>query len=157
MLALRVWVGTYANWLARFFRMLSMGRASRAAQDWALRRAARKMRGPELLWPENWGGGWDHGADAFQPEADEAEAPALADVQGVLARAGKLQAVASSEGPTPMPAVADTAPEPEARKPAKKPSKAKPTKKAAKTAKSAKPGKDVKDHDDGDDSVQAAE
>ena len=36
MLALRVWLGTYVGWLARALAALSMGRASRAARDWAL-------------------------------------------------------------------------------------------------------------------------
>ena len=31
---------------------LSMGRSSRAARDWALRRAARKVKAPILLWDE---------------------------------------------------------------------------------------------------------
>ncbi len=50
MLALRVWVTTYANWLSRGLARLSMGRASQAAQDWALQRAARRVRAPEILW-----------------------------------------------------------------------------------------------------------
>ncbi|MEM1064054.1 MAG: efflux RND transporter permease subunit [Pseudomonadota bacterium] len=50
MLALRVWVTTYAAWLSRGLARLSMGRASRAAQDWALQRAARRVRAPEILW-----------------------------------------------------------------------------------------------------------
>jgi multidrug efflux pump len=50
MLALRVWVTSYAKWLARALARLSMGRASRAAQDWALQRAARKVGIPEILW-----------------------------------------------------------------------------------------------------------
>ncbi|MEM0949047.1 MAG: efflux RND transporter permease subunit [Pseudomonadota bacterium] len=50
MLALRVWVVTYAKWIARALERLSMGRASRAAQDWALQRAARRIAAPEILW-----------------------------------------------------------------------------------------------------------
>ncbi|MEL6643936.1 MAG: efflux RND transporter permease subunit [Pseudomonadota bacterium] len=50
MLALRVWVTTYAKWLSRLLARLSMGRASRAAQDWALQRAARRVQAPEILW-----------------------------------------------------------------------------------------------------------
>ncbi len=50
MLALRVWVTTYARWIARALARLSMGRASRAAQDWALQRAARRVKAPEILW-----------------------------------------------------------------------------------------------------------
>ena len=51
MLALRVWLGTYAGWLFRLLARLSLGSASRAGRDWALARAARRMRAPELLWP----------------------------------------------------------------------------------------------------------
>ncbi|MCZ4354061.1 efflux RND transporter permease subunit [Roseovarius aestuarii] len=50
MLALRVWAGTYVQWLARALAALSMGRSSRAARDWALQRAARRARAPELIW-----------------------------------------------------------------------------------------------------------
>ncbi|SEO28711.1 multidrug efflux pump [Salinihabitans flavidus] len=50
MLALRVWAGRYAMWLAMLLARLSMGRSSRAARDWALRRAAKKVRHPEILW-----------------------------------------------------------------------------------------------------------
>ena len=52
MLALRVWLGTYAGWLARALAALLMGRASRAAQDWALVRAARRVRAPEIIWED---------------------------------------------------------------------------------------------------------
>ena len=50
MLALRVWVTTYAVWISRLLARLSMGRASQAAQDWALQRAARRVAAPEILW-----------------------------------------------------------------------------------------------------------
>ncbi len=50
MLALRVWITTYAKWIARLLQRLSMGRASRAAQDWALQRSARRVKAPEILW-----------------------------------------------------------------------------------------------------------
>ncbi len=52
MLALRVWFVTYILWMARLLARLSMGRSSRAAQDWALRRAARRIRAPEILWED---------------------------------------------------------------------------------------------------------
>ena len=92
MLALRVWFSTYVGWLSRLLKVLSMGRASKAAQDWALRRAARRIRAPELLWPED----WDADTHAFQPEADEDDAPGLDDVKAVLTRAGKLESVAAT-------------------------------------------------------------
>ncbi|MDA5555543.1 efflux RND transporter permease subunit [Shimia sp. MMG029] len=52
MLALRVWASTYFGWLMQLLARLSMGRASRAGQDWALRREARKVRHPVLLWDD---------------------------------------------------------------------------------------------------------
>ena len=56
MLALRIWLGTYAGWLARALAALSMGRASRAAQDWSLERAARRVRAPEIIWDDGTAG-----------------------------------------------------------------------------------------------------
>ena len=52
MLALRVWAETYAKWIARLLARLSFGRGSRAAQDWALRRAARRLKSPEIVWDD---------------------------------------------------------------------------------------------------------
>ncbi|WP_407493546.1 efflux RND transporter permease subunit [Pseudooceanicola sp. MF1-13] len=51
LLALRVWFYTYVQWVARLLASLSLGKQSRAAQDWALRRAARRVKAPELIWP----------------------------------------------------------------------------------------------------------
>ncbi|MAZ21455.1 efflux RND transporter permease subunit [Roseovarius sp.] len=53
MLALRVWATTYLIWLSRLLAALSLGRASRAARDLALDRAARRTPPPEILWSEN--------------------------------------------------------------------------------------------------------
>ncbi|MBO9477182.1 efflux RND transporter permease subunit [Shimia sp. R11_0] len=53
MLALRVWATTYFGWLMQLLARLSMGRASRAGQDWALRRAARNVKHPVLMWNED--------------------------------------------------------------------------------------------------------
>ncbi|MFX0547103.1 efflux RND transporter permease subunit [Roseovarius sp. S1116L3] len=64
MLALRVWLGTYAGWLARALAAMSMGRASRAAQDWSLQRAARRVRAPEIIWE-------DGGADETPNDASD--------------------------------------------------------------------------------------
>ncbi len=50
MLALRVWITTYAGWAAQLFAKLSMGRQSRAAQDWALSREAKRIKAPEIIW-----------------------------------------------------------------------------------------------------------
>ena len=50
LLALRVWVaaGAYGSWIR--LKALALGRASRAARDLALARAARRTRPPELSW-----------------------------------------------------------------------------------------------------------
>lgn len=53
MLALRVWISTYAIWFAQLLAKLSMGRSSRAARDWALRRQASRIKSPELIWTED--------------------------------------------------------------------------------------------------------
>ncbi len=52
LLALRVWASTYVLGLGRLLAVLTKGRSSRAAQDWALRRAARKLKAPEIIWDE---------------------------------------------------------------------------------------------------------
>jgi multidrug efflux pump len=52
MLAARVWVTTYALWFARLLAKLSLGRSSRAAQDWALQRQAKRIKRPEFIWTE---------------------------------------------------------------------------------------------------------
>ncbi|MEM1234787.1 MAG: efflux RND transporter permease subunit [Pseudomonadota bacterium] len=53
MLALRVWATTYLFWLARFFAKISFGRGSRAARDWALKREARRIKAPEIIWEDD--------------------------------------------------------------------------------------------------------
>merc|ERR1711969_83018 len=52
MLALRVWFSTYLGWIARALAALSLGAGSRAAQDWALARAARRVKAPTILWED---------------------------------------------------------------------------------------------------------
>ncbi|WP_375691513.1 efflux RND transporter permease subunit [Pseudooceanicola sp. LIPI14-2-Ac024] len=52
MLALRVWAVTYVRWIARLLARLSFGRGSQAAEDWALRRAARRLKAPEIIWDD---------------------------------------------------------------------------------------------------------
>ncbi len=52
MLALRVWLGTYINWMLRLIARITRGRGSQAAQDWALRRAAKGIKAPEILWDD---------------------------------------------------------------------------------------------------------
>ncbi|WP_050929960.1 efflux RND transporter permease subunit [Aestuariivita boseongensis] len=53
LLALRIWFVTYVTWIARALARLSLGRTSQAAQDWALQRAARRVKAPEILWEED--------------------------------------------------------------------------------------------------------
>ncbi|WP_299657118.1 efflux RND transporter permease subunit [uncultured Tateyamaria sp.] len=50
LLALRVWIVTYAEWTSQLLAKLSMGRASRAARDWALSRDCRTVGNQELVW-----------------------------------------------------------------------------------------------------------
>ncbi|MEM6888024.1 MAG: efflux RND transporter permease subunit [Pseudomonadota bacterium] len=50
MLAIRVWATTYVHWLAVLLAKMSMGRASRAARDWALVRDARRVSSREIIW-----------------------------------------------------------------------------------------------------------
>ncbi len=50
MLALRVWVVAYAKALARLLTWLSLPKTSEVARDWALRREARKIKAPEIIW-----------------------------------------------------------------------------------------------------------
>ena len=50
MLALRVWWSTIASWVVEVIKARSLGRGSRAARDRTLARAARSIRGPEIVW-----------------------------------------------------------------------------------------------------------
>ncbi len=52
MLAIRVWATTYMRWIARLLARMSMGRASKAARDWALQRDARRNKTQEIIWDE---------------------------------------------------------------------------------------------------------
>ncbi|MFK7745460.1 MAG: efflux RND transporter permease subunit [Roseobacter sp.] len=53
MLAIRVWATTYIQWIATLLAKMSMGRASRAARDWALTREAARISGTELIWEDD--------------------------------------------------------------------------------------------------------
>jgi multidrug efflux pump len=53
MLAIRVWATTYLRWIASLLERMSMGRASRAARDWALAREAARLRSLELIWDDD--------------------------------------------------------------------------------------------------------
>jgi multidrug efflux pump len=50
LLALRVWLVSYAMWASQLLAKLSLGRASRAARDWALVRSAGRMPSQEIIW-----------------------------------------------------------------------------------------------------------
>jgi multidrug efflux pump len=50
MLAARVWAAHYVIALGRMLARWTGGRSSRAAQDWVLRRRARQIGAPEILW-----------------------------------------------------------------------------------------------------------
>ncbi|WP_299703215.1 efflux RND transporter permease subunit [uncultured Tateyamaria sp.] len=50
LLAIRVWIVTYVRWISQLLAKLSMGRASRAARDWALTRDTRTVGNHELVW-----------------------------------------------------------------------------------------------------------
>ncbi|MEM6634768.1 MAG: efflux RND transporter permease subunit [Pseudomonadota bacterium] len=77
MLAVRVWASSYAHFFAVLFARLSMGRTSQAARDWALRREAKRIPAPELI--------WDFGALALPgPTPALAAGPAQATVHGDL-------------------------------------------------------------------------
>jgi multidrug efflux pump len=82
MLALRIWVSSYAHGLATLLQWLSLPRSSEVARDWALRRAAKRIKSPEILWdtslPDD-----DVEADETPLDSDEMLLKTLA------ARAGK--------------------------------------------------------------------
>ncbi len=53
LLALRVWVSTYAIWLGQVLARVTAGRSSRIAQDMAIGRAARDMQSTEIVWGDD--------------------------------------------------------------------------------------------------------
>ncbi|WP_171234543.1 efflux RND transporter permease subunit [Ruegeria sp. HKCCA6837] len=62
LLALRVWVTTYAVWLSRLLARVTAGRSSQIAQDMAIGRSARQMQATEIVWEDE--------ALSGQPEQD---------------------------------------------------------------------------------------
>ena len=80
MLAARVWFSTYALWFFRLLARLGGGSASRAGRDWALQRAARKLKSPTIL--------WDDGEALGDSDYEDGStgAPALEDLKRVLQR-----------------------------------------------------------------------
>ncbi len=71
MLALRIWAGTYVQWIAQLMAKLSMGASSRAARDWALTRAARRIEAPEILWDDERDRDKGYVVEDDEPEADD--------------------------------------------------------------------------------------
>ena len=65
MLAIRYWATHYVLALARLLGRLSLGRSSQAAEDFALRCAARRRGLPEMIWTED--------APTEPPQEPEAE------------------------------------------------------------------------------------
>ncbi len=67
LLALRVWVTTYAVWLARALARMGAGRTSQIAHDMAIGHSARAMQSGEIVWDDQTeqvsDQGEDHGGD----------------------------------------------------------------------------------------------
>ncbi|WP_298847514.1 efflux RND transporter permease subunit [uncultured Ruegeria sp.] len=58
LLALRVWVTTYAIWLSRVLARVTAGRSSQVAQDMAIGRSARQIQATEIVWDDEPQSGW---------------------------------------------------------------------------------------------------
>ena len=50
LLALRIWVVTYVVWVGRFLVRVGAGKSVKSAQDWALRRDAKRQKNTEIIW-----------------------------------------------------------------------------------------------------------
>lgn len=50
LLSARVWVTTYVLWIARLLVRVGASRRGKVAQDWALRKMARKTKPAEIIW-----------------------------------------------------------------------------------------------------------
>jgi len=50
MLALRIWIWTIVAWVLTSISVLTGGRRSRSARDWALRRAVKKTKATDIVW-----------------------------------------------------------------------------------------------------------
>lgn len=50
LLSARVWVTTYVLWMARFLLRIGASRRGQVAQDWALKRMARRTKPAEIIW-----------------------------------------------------------------------------------------------------------
>ena len=54
LLALRIWIVTYVVWVGRFLVRIGAGKSGKSAQDWALRRAAKRQKNTEIVWNEGY-------------------------------------------------------------------------------------------------------
>ena len=54
LLALRIWAVTYVVWIGRFLVRLGAGKSGRSAQDWALRRDAKRQKNTEIIWDDGY-------------------------------------------------------------------------------------------------------
>ena len=50
LLAFRVWLVTYAIWLAKALVVLGAPKQAKIARDWALRRSIKRIKTPEIIW-----------------------------------------------------------------------------------------------------------
>jgi multidrug efflux pump len=50
LLAIRIWFFTYVAWTGRFLARVGAGKSGKSAQDWALRRAAKRQKNTEIIW-----------------------------------------------------------------------------------------------------------
>jgi multidrug efflux pump len=94
LLALRVWSGTIAGWIARGLGRLGANRISRRAQDWALQRQARKARNPTIFWDED---------PRPDPARDHAEPPAAPGPVSDAPQADPVDPYADTELDTSVP------------------------------------------------------
>jgi multidrug efflux pump len=52
LLAIRVWIYTYAIWIARAFVVLGAPKQAKIAQDWILQRSVKRITNPEIIWSD---------------------------------------------------------------------------------------------------------
>ena len=52
LLAIRIWFVTYVAWTGRFLARVGAGKSGKSAQDWALRRAAKRQKNTEIIWED---------------------------------------------------------------------------------------------------------
>jgi multidrug efflux pump len=52
LLAIRVWIYTYAIWITRAFVVLGSPKQAKIAQDWILQRSMKRITNPEIIWSD---------------------------------------------------------------------------------------------------------